>query len=175
MKKISIFGLFNMNILSFLLILILVLGSIGGCSYRVFWWTNVENYNIPYRWDKSDGSITRINHTGWCRVTPIFTEIYTIDSRPMQIRIEANNRVLNAMLVQFNPEGEKDFFSKHGLDNYDQVKLGEILKSYAYEGIASGSYNRDSLQAKYKFLKILGGTSGGFNNQNNIHPLKDSL
>jgi hypothetical protein len=172
--KISIFGA-KMNIFVFLFVLILVLGGIGGCSYRAFWWTNVENYNIAYRWDKSDGSITRISHTGWCRVTPVITEIYTIDSRPMQIRIEANNRVLNAMLVQFNPEGANDFFGKHGLDNYDQAKLGEILKSYAYEGVASVSYNRDSLQLKYKFLKILGGTSGGFDKQNTAYPLKDSL
>lgn len=175
MKQVSIFGWFKMSFISFALTLFLLICLIGGCTYRAFWWTNVSNYNVAYRWDKRDGSITRINHTGWCRVTPLMTEIYEIDSRPMQIRIEANNRVLNAMLVQFDTTGAKDFFNKHGLSDYDQTKLGEILKSYAYEGMTSGFYNRDSLQAKYKFLKILGGTSGAMDNPPNFSNVKDSL
>ena len=159
MKKVTIFGE-QVNLALVILIFLLVFSLVGGFTYRVGWWTNVENYKIAYLWDKRTGKTTRLSHSGWCKSTPIFQEIYTIDSRPMQIRIEANNRVLNAMLVQFNPEGSADFFDKHGLDNYDQAKLSEILKSYAYEGMTTGSYNRDSLEKKYRFLKILSGTSG---------------
>jgi hypothetical protein len=178
MKKISVFDLFEINVFSFSLLLLISISLVGGCSYRVGWLKSVDNYEIAYRWDRTDGSITRIEHTGWCRVTPLFTKVYLIDSRPMQIRIEANlgsgtstggvnNRVLNAKLVQFDPKGAAQFFTYHGLADYDQQQLSEILKIYAYENYATNNYNADSLQAKYKFLKILGETAGA-NNSNEI-------
>ena len=172
MKKINVFG-WEVNPLFFGFIFLLAFSLVGGCTYRVWWWTDVPNYEIAYLWDKSNGTRTRLRHTGWVKSTPYFQKIYTIDPRPMQIRIEANNRVLNAMLVRFDTTGEDDFFEKHGLDDYNQKQLGEILKSYAYEGMASGSYNKDSLQKKYKFLKILGGTSGNIN-QGIIGPQTDT-
>lgn len=170
MKKILIFGLFEMDILTFSVMTILVISLFGACNYRVYWLTSVENYEYAYRWDRTNGNITRINHTGWCKVTPFYTKVYTIDSRPIQIRIEANsngqsnpgvnNRVLNAKLVQFDPKGASQFFEYHGLANYDQQQLSEILKIYAYENFGTSQYNADSLQKKYKFLKILSETAG---------------
>ncbi len=170
---VSIFGM-EINLGWFILLMLLVFSLVGGCTYRVNWLTSIKNYELAYRWDRSDGSITPIKHTGWARITPFFTKVYTIDSRPMQIRIEANlpsgsnggvnTRVLNAKLVQFDPKGAEQFFTYHGLDDYDQGSLSEILKIYAYENAATSSYNTDSLQAKYKFLKILGETLGTENN-----------
>ncbi len=171
MTKINLFGQ-EFNLAGFVFLTFLAISLIGGCTYRVGWWQTVENYDLPYKWDRSDGSIIPLNRSGWHRVTPFFTKIYTVDSRPMQIRIEANNRVLNAMLVRFRKEGALQFFELHGLDDYDQGKLSEILKSYAYEGYGSNSYNRDSLQRKYKFLEILGGTSGTSSNNIVLFPTK---
>jgi hypothetical protein len=91
----------------------------------------------------------------------------------MQIKIEANNRVLNAMLVRFKPEGLMQFIDMHGRGNYDQTKLGDILKSYAYEGYGEYTYSRDSLQRKYKFLEILGRTSSPISKP--VYTTKDSL
>ena len=172
MKKVQIFGQ-EISLIWVVFLFLIITSGIGGCSYRVFWWTSVENYEIAFRWNKSDGKITRVKHTGWCRITPFFTKIRTIDSRPVQIKIEANstkggvnNRILNAKLVQFDPKGAAQLFEYHGFDHYNQSDLAEILKIYAYEDCATSSYNADSLQAKYHFLKILGETSGVGNNLN---------
>jgi len=51
----------------------------------------------------------------------------------MQVTINANNRVLNAKLVQFNPKGFKTFVAWHGNGNYTQLTLNDILMSYAYD------------------------------------------
>ncbi len=83
----------------------------------------------------------------------------------MQVRISANSRVLNAKLVQFNPDevdpdtgmrGLELFLSWHGRGNYDgpnvsgssfasSTPFSDILTSYAYEG--SGK--------SYPFLTII--------------------
>lgn len=142
---------------------------IGGCSTRVFFFTFVDSYEVGYKFDKITGQTTVLETTGWEKVIPFVTEVHSIDLRPMQIRIEANNRVLNAMLVRFKKEGIMQFLDLHGRDDYDQMKLSPILMSYAYEGYGSNSYNRDELQKKYKFLEILGstGTSGSLNENQN--------
>lgn len=184
MKKISIFGLFDVNIFGLIFLLLITTTVIVGGSYRIWWVKSVDNYEHAYEWDRSTGKIRKINHTGWVKVAPLYTKVCTIDSRPMQIRIEANfgtngssdgvnTRVLNAKLVQFDPKGADLFFTYHGLSDYDQKSLSEILKIYAYEGAATANYNADSLQIKYPFLKILGETAG-MNNNLNI-PQKDSL
>jgi hypothetical protein len=63
----------------------------------------------------------------------------------MQVTINANNRVLNAKLVQFNPKGFKTFIAWHGNSNYEQINLKDILMSYAY----------DPTNKSYDFLTIL--------------------
>ena len=137
---------------------------ISGAIYRYNWWTFVDSHEQGYRFEKVTGKITVLNRTGWHRITPFFVEVNTIDTRPMQIRIEANNRVLNAMLVRFKKEGLQQFIDLHGRGDYGlndgQTNLSEILKSYAYENYGSNQYNKELLQKKYKFMEILGGTSG---------------
>lgn len=169
----SFFGLFETSFLGFCLIILLSVALVGGCSYRAYFLKSVDSYELAYRWDKRDGSITVLNRSGWHRIKPFLTKVHTIDLRPMQIKIEANNRVLNAMLVKFKAEGLNQFIDLHGRGNYSQTELGDILKSYAYEGYGDESYNKDALQRKYKFLEILGRTSSSA--PSTVIATKDSL
>lgn len=115
----------------------------------------VENYQFGIKFNKRTGEMTEISQPGWTRVTPFITEVYTVDTRPMQIRIEANNRVLNARLVKFNPKGWRQFIKLHGLAKYDGYSLSEILKSYAYENVGNRGNDEEILEKKYTFLEIL--------------------
>jgi len=157
----------------FFTIVLLVLLVIGLPIYRYNWWTFVDSYELGYKYDKVTGTTVPLTRTGWHRITPFFTEIHTIDTRPVQIRIEANvsgsstasssndvnTRVLNAMLVRFRPEGLMQLLEYHGRRNYDQEALSQILKIYAYEGCATDGYSKDYLQKKYRFLEIMTTTS----------------
>ena len=150
--------------------ILVVLIFIGLLIYRYGWWTFVDSYEMGYKFDKATGQTTQLTRTGWNRITPFFVEIHTIDTRPVQIRIEANmpgststngvnTRVLNAMLVRFRPEGLMQLLEYHGRMNYDQQTLSEILKIYAYEGCATDGYSKEHLQKKYTFLEIMTTTS----------------
>ncbi len=126
---------------------------------RVLFFTFVDSHEVGYKFNKVTGQITVLDTSGWHKVTPFVSEVNVIDLRPMQVRIEANDRVLNAMLVQFNKEGVTQFVNMHGRKDYDAVALKPILMSYAYEGIGFCVQDKESLQKKYKFLKILGSTN----------------
>lgn len=98
----------------------------------------VENYQIGYTFDKVSGKTTLLQYSdgtpkkGYIYANPLVS-VYTIDLRPMQVTINANNRVLNAKLVQFNPKGFKTFVAWHGNADYSQESLKDILMSYAYD------------------------------------------
>lgn len=139
-------------------IIVLIL-FVGVCSTRVFFFTFVDSHEVGYKFNKVTGQITVLDTSGWHHVVPLVTEVNAIDLRPMQVRIESNDRVLNAMLVQFNKEGVTQFVNMHGRKDYDASALKPILMSYAYEGIGSCLQDKESLQKKYKFLKILGSTN----------------
>jgi hypothetical protein len=62
----------------------------------------------------------------------------------MQVTINANNRVLNAKLVQFNLRDLKHLLLGM-VNNYEQINLKDILMSYAY----------DPTNKSYDFLTIL--------------------
>lgn len=110
----------------------------------------VENYELAYQFDTVSGKTTKLVNkdgtfkNGYIYANPL-TFIYTIDLRPMQVTINANNRVLNAKLVQFNPDGFETFVKWHGNANYSQENLKDILMSYAY----------DPSSKNYDFLTIL--------------------
>lgn len=122
-------------------------------------WGYVHNYELGYKFDSRDGSISMLPHTGYNPRTPIFESIYTIDLRPRQVCITvggatntstannggANSRVLNCKLVKFNPAGLATFIQFHGADDYSDDTLNDLLKLYAYDG--SGT--------KYPFLTVL--------------------
>jgi hypothetical protein len=110
----------------------------------------VENYELGYQFDTISGKTTKLVNqdktfkNGYIYANP-FVLIYTIDLRPMQVSINANNRVLNAKLVQFDPVGFEKFISMHGNANYSQENLKDILMSYAY----------DDSSKDFNFLTIL--------------------
>jgi hypothetical protein len=112
---------------------------------RVLFLEFVENYQLAYQYDWQTGEVTPIDRPGYHAVTPFVTSIYTIDLRPMQVCVEANNRVLNCKLVAFNKEGYEAFIAMHGATDYEGQTFQEILKSYAYDGRSTS----------YPFLTIL--------------------
>lgn len=124
---------------------ILVLLLFGACFVRVTFVNFVDNYEFGYRFDALSGEITPLNKKGYIWSAPIITKIHTIDTRPFQVKVSANDRVLNAKLVQFDPNGYKLFISWHGRDDYDKMKLDPILTSYAF----------DPSQNNYPFLLVL--------------------
>lgn len=118
---------------------------------RAAFFNFVDSYELGYKFDKRDGSLTILNRTGWFVTPPFVVSVNTIDLRPVQVCINANTRVLNCKLVQFDIVGLELFLSWHGRENYatgDNLSSGfpEILKSYAYSGDPDGTY---------PFLKIL--------------------
>jgi hypothetical protein len=94
----------------------------------------VENYEYGFVFDKYTGKIERIDHNGWVIARPWRYDVHHIDTRPYQVAISANQRVLNAKLVQFNPTGLETFIEWHGRAAGDQLaNLQEILKCYAFD------------------------------------------
>ncbi len=112
---------------------------------RAFFLEFVENYELAYQYNWRTGEVTMLDRPGYHRVQPLLTSIYTIDLRPMQVCVEANDRVLNCKLVEFNKAGFEEFIAMHGAANYEGQPFQEILKSYAYDGRST----------TYPFLTVL--------------------
>jgi hypothetical protein len=123
----------------------IVLAVIVGFIWFNLSWKFVDNYEIGYKFNATSGETTVLPRTGWNPKRPFLDKINTVDTRPMQVCINANARVLNCKLVKFNPAGLALFLSWHGRQDYTQVNLEEILKSYPYDG--SGR--------NYPFLTVL--------------------
>ena len=146
MKPFGIFG-------TFLLVIAIIVAGI----WRMFFVTFVDNYEAGYRYNLWTGSLKVVDRTGFIPTMPFVNVVHTIDMRPMQVCINANRRVLNCKLVQFNKKGLEQFVSWHGRDNYNGPGNGnasingetstfaDILKSYAYDGTGN----------EYPFLTIL--------------------
>jgi hypothetical protein len=124
---------------------IIVLLLVGALFVRVTFIDFVDNYEFGYRFNALTGEITELNQKGYIWSAPFITKIHKIDTRPFQVKVSANDRVLNAKLVQFDPKGYKLFISWHGRDDYDKMKLDPILTSYAF----------DPSQNNYPFLLVL--------------------
>ncbi len=149
----------------FVLVTLVVLAAV---FFRPVCVTEVENYELGYQFDATTGETVVLNRTGYFVHVPVITRIFTIDTRPHQVCMNANQRVLNCKLVRFNRDGLEDFLAKHGNGDYDYEgsgsgegervrddgKLGEILKSYAMDGsgvtppflIVEVSLDKDSSQ-----------------------------
>jgi hypothetical protein len=109
----------------------------GGIFFRACCVTFVDSYELGYQYDARSGRLTHVDRTGYILHTPFVVDIHTVDLRPMQVCINANARVLNCKLVQFNPAGLDLFLSWHGRGDYESAgdgKLNPILMSYAYDG-----------------------------------------
>lgn len=122
--------------------------------FRITFVNFVDNYQLGYKFDSRSGQITILPETGYQVTAPFVVKVHHVDLRPMQVCINANSRVLNCKLVQFNKDGLLTFLSWHGRDDYDvpgngtdstTTTFSEILKSYAYDGMGKN----------YPFLSIL--------------------
>lgn len=112
--------------------------------FRVLCVTFIDNYEFGYQYDYASGELKEVHKKGYVFAAP-WVSICTIDLRPMQVCINANSRVLNCKLVEFDTAGWKTFVSWHGRDNYENStqqgsngggsgKLNDIMLSYAYDG-----------------------------------------
>ena len=116
---------------------LMVIAFIGFLFWFGLWVTIVDNYELGYVFDKVTGKIEVVEKKGWIIRTPIRYKVHTIDIRPYQITISANQRVLNAKLVRFNPDGLQTFVEWHGRGAGDDIyELKEILKCYAFDTVS---------------------------------------
>lgn len=117
---------------------------------RAMFFTFIDNYEFGYRFDARSGELhPLINEDGSLKQGYVFSypfveRVHTIEMRPMQVCINANSRVLNCKLVEFNPKGFETFIAWHGRGDYSQINLKDILKSYTY----------DPSSRNYSFLTI---------------------
>jgi len=137
---------------------LIVVGSlvIGLFVFRLGWVDFVDNYELGYKYDARTGQTERLGRTGYFVTSPFLVKVHSVDLRPMQVCINANARVLNCKLVQFNSEGLEVFISWHGRGDYNgdvsnpnqassAGNLNQILMSYAFDGS----------RKTYPFLKVL--------------------
>lgn len=118
----------------------IVAGAIAGIIFVLFvlWFllfvTNVDKHELCFVYDRYTGEIEKVDRQGWVVRSPIRHSVHCLDLRPYQLTISANQRVLNAKLVRFNPEGLDTFIEWHGRSAGDSLgNLQEILKCYAFD------------------------------------------
>lgn len=117
---------------------LLITSLLGFLIWYGSWVTTVDNYELGFVFDRVTGKIEPVEKQGWVIRTPIRYSVHTIDLRPYQVTISFNERVLNAKLVRFNPDGLATFVEWHGRDAGDSTtNLREILKCYAFD-VADG-------------------------------------
>lgn len=135
---------------------LIVLTLIVALFLRITFVNFVDNYEFGYKFDALTGEITPLNQSGYIWSAPFITKIHTIDTRPFQVAVGANNRVLNAKLVQFNPKGYKLFIAWHGRDDYhiDSSSGAVTTHSTGLTGILA-SYAFDPSSKSYPFLTVL--------------------
>ena len=128
------------------------LAIVGSIIFYIGWLDFVDNYQMGYKFDTRTGEITILEEPGYYINPPIVVKVHTVDLRPYQVCINANQRVLNCKLVQFKKDkkGVELFISWHGRKNYEggSYEIGGgfyFLQSFAYDG--SGKI--------YPFLTIL--------------------
>jgi|SRR3989338_76928 len=132
---------------------VLVLAIAGLILFRMFCVNFVDNYELGYKYTlfgAGKGKIEVLKEQGYIITAPFIVKVHKVDLRPMQVCINANQRVLNCKLVQFNPNGLELFLSWHGRNDYEGGStvvggFNNILMSYAYDG--SGK--------EYPFLTVL--------------------
>lgn len=118
--------------------------------FRGLFFTFVDNTDYAYKFDTISGEVTELLNSdgspkqGYIFNWPIVERVHTIDMRPMQVCINANSRVLNCKLVQFNPDGFKTLIAWHGRQDYNSYMFEQIMMSYAY----------DPSSRSYPFLRI---------------------
>lgn len=129
-------------------------------AFRVLFVDFVDNYQVGYKYDKRNGSLTVLGEKGYIVTPPFVVNVHTIDLRPQTICLSSNPRVLNCKLVEFDLKGLPLFLSWHGRDDYEGGVTSDanghttgigcttgfcnILRGYAYDD-----------KHNYSFLRIL--------------------
>jgi len=112
------------------LVLMLVLALLWYLTFV----TNIDRHELGFSYDRLTGKIETFDRFGWWIRMPVRYSVHTIDMRPYQISISANQRILNAKLVRFNPKGLDKFIEWHGRNAGDEhANLLEIMKCYAFD------------------------------------------
>jgi len=107
---------------------------LGLVLFFLFFVSLVDKHELGYTYDRLTGKIEKVERNGWIVRMPFRYTVHAIDLRPYQVQISANQRILNAKLVRFNPEGLDTFISWHGRSAGDDLdNLREILKCYAFD------------------------------------------
>lgn len=112
-------------------ILLCALPVVSFALFLILFVNFVDRHEIGYKYDRRTGQIIILERTGYFITPPFVVNISAIDTRPEQVCINANSRVLNCKLVKFNPKGLELFIKWHGRN---ASNVPEILKSYAYDG-----------------------------------------
>ena len=95
---------------------------------------HVKKHELSFTFHRIGGEIEQVSDSGWIFRNRFTYALHKVDLRPFQVSIEANKRILNAMLVRFDPKGLNEFIRNHGQDAADdEVTFKEILKSYAFD------------------------------------------
>ena len=82
---------------------ILALAIVGLILFRTLFVNFIDNYEVGYKFDARTGEITVLKESGYIVTPPFIVRVHTVDLRPMQVCINANQRVLNFKFVKFNP------------------------------------------------------------------------
>lgn len=99
--------------------------------------THVDAHEMGFTFNRWTGEIKEVDKKGWVVRNPVVYGVHTIDLRPFQITITADlavsERILNAKLVQFNPDGLNEFVAWHGRNGgKTRTRFVEIMKCYAF-------------------------------------------
>jgi len=119
----------------------------------LFHWTGVHHASIMRNIFTGEVSVDTIPGP---QLSPPWVQISRIDTRPRRICIDCSCRVLNCKLVQFDPQGWREFVDREGFEWWwwsNRISFnsgGEvtyrgqdwILRGYAFEG------------GDYSFIKV---------------------
>ena len=116
---------------------LLVVALSGLMLFMAFFVSYIDRHEVGFKFNRFTGEVTIFERTGYVLKTPFRDKVCAIDLRPYQVRITANlnigDRILNAKLVRFNPEGLETFIEWHGLEaGNHRGNMVEILKCYVF-------------------------------------------
>ena len=125
-------------------LLFFVVGFLGLGIFRVSCLTYVEDYEFGYMIENTSGEMYPTEHKGYVFSWPFLQSVYTIDLRPTQTCLTANNLVVRCKMVAFNPEGWREFVRMYEQKNYrvydpfeKEKYLGDLTEVLKYHAFSS--------------------------------------
>jgi hypothetical protein len=104
-----------------------------------------DSYHVAIVWNRVSGELS-LNEKGGFHLTPPWTAVARIDTRPMRVCITSTARTTNCKLVEFQPAAYRDFVSVQGFHYYwwanrfswnsgyneEYRGMRDILRGYAF-------------------------------------------